>query len=178
MTTANPLDFSGKQHEPVVTTNAANPASSPAEQNDETHIDHPADEVWAGCRACYHGVPVPGEAGQNDETEREAIIERTARALFARTKEGRDHFTWPLNGERDRQRDLADAERFLTHVFGGNPFALRSSPAATTREWGYGRNGTVIHRGFTSRPRYPVDYDVFVREVTAWFPVPNEGETP
>lgn len=47
--------------------------------------------------------------------------ERTARMLFARTTEGRNGFTWPLNGERDRERDLRDARQFLIAAIGPKP---------------------------------------------------------
>lgn len=46
-------------------------------------------------------------------------LERTARMLFRRTHEGRNGFSWPLNGERDQQRDIEDARRFLTHAMNG-----------------------------------------------------------
>lgn len=45
-------------------------------------------------------------------------VERTARMLFARTHEGRNGFSWPLNGAADRERDLRDARRFLTRAIG------------------------------------------------------------
>lgn len=51
-------------------------------------------------------------------------VERTARMLFARTKEGRDGFTWPVDGDWGRQRDLDSARRFLVHAVGP------SAPAA------------------------------------------------
>jgi hypothetical protein len=47
------------------------------------------------------------------------MVERLARALFARSKEGRDGFTWPLNGDHDRQRNMNDARKLLVRVLGG-----------------------------------------------------------
>jgi hypothetical protein len=46
------------------------------------------------------------------------MVERLARALFARTKEGRDGFSWPLNGDHDRQRDMEMARNLLVRVLG------------------------------------------------------------
>ena len=54
-------------------------------------------------------------------------VERTARMLFARTHEGRNGFSWPLNGEIDRQRDLKDARAFLTRALGRAPSDIREA---------------------------------------------------
>ena len=42
-----------------------------------------------------------------------------ARTFHARTREGRDGFAWPINGERNRQRSLDDARRALRYVLNG-----------------------------------------------------------
>lgn len=46
------------------------------------------------------------------------VQERLARAFFARSQEGRNGFSWPLNGDRDRARDLENAGRVLHRILG------------------------------------------------------------
>ncbi len=48
----------------------------------------------------------------------DVVVERMARALFARTREGRNGFMWPLNGAFSRERDMEDAHRALTRILG------------------------------------------------------------
>jgi hypothetical protein len=50
--------------------------------------------------------------------EQEEMVERLARVLFMRTKEGRDGWTWPVNGESGRKRDMDDARRVLPYILG------------------------------------------------------------
>ena len=48
----------------------------------------------------------------------EAMVERMARMLFAQTTEARSGFTWPINGEWGRERDMERARRVLAYVLG------------------------------------------------------------
>lgn len=64
---------------------------------------------------CYDAEHDEGHAFEiTDE-----MVERLARAFFAQSKEGRDGFTWPLNGEVFRERDMAQARRTLEYVLTG-----------------------------------------------------------
>lgn len=46
-------------------------------------------------------------------------VERMARSTHSRTHEGRNGFSWPINGDWGRQRDLKDARRSLTYILNG-----------------------------------------------------------
>lgn len=46
----------------------------------------------------------------------DAMAEGMARMMFTQTTEGRNGFTWPLNGEWDRERDLERARTALRYV--------------------------------------------------------------
>ena len=51
-------------------------------------------------------------------TTDEAMVERMARILFAQTAEARNGWTWPINGEWGRARDMERAEKALRFVLG------------------------------------------------------------
>ena len=44
------------------------------------------------------------------------VVERMARMLFAQTTEARSGFTWPINGDWDRKRDMERARKVLEYV--------------------------------------------------------------
>lgn len=48
----------------------------------------------------------------------EAMVERMARMLFAQSTEARSGFTWPINGDWGRARDMERAETALAFVLG------------------------------------------------------------
>lgn len=60
-------------------------------------------------------------------------IERTARMLFARTKEGRDGFSWPLNPGVYKERDLEAARSFLIRALGPEGLAEHDREVAEKR---------------------------------------------
>lgn len=50
----------------------------------------------------------------------DAMVERMARSQHARTKEGRDGWSWPINGEWGKTRSLEAARRSLEYVIGAD----------------------------------------------------------
>jgi hypothetical protein len=47
------------------------------------------------------------------------MVERMARMIFAQSTEARSGFTWPINGDWGRQRDLERARTILEYVLPG-----------------------------------------------------------
>lgn len=73
----------------------------------------------AGFRAGRLSV-TPQAADDVAEIITDEVVERMARALYARTQEARAGFTWPINGDWGRRRDLVDARKLLHYIL-GNP---------------------------------------------------------
>lgn len=46
-------------------------------------------------------------------------VERMARSIHSRSAEGRSGFSWPVNGEWGRERDLKYARQSLTYILNG-----------------------------------------------------------
>ena len=63
--------------------------------------------------AHFSAQPTGGEVEVTDD-----MVERMARVLFSRTTEARNGWTWPINGDWGRQRDMDDARRVLGRVLG------------------------------------------------------------
>ena len=85
----------------------------------EFFSERDADEMTHQFRGGYHQGFIDGQSHSVPAEADEAMVERMARILFAQTTEARSGFTWPLNGERDRARDMERAEMALKFVLSG-----------------------------------------------------------
>ena len=69
-------------------------------------------------------------AGYRKAEITDEMVERMARTLFARTTEAGRGWTWPINGDWGRQRDLKDARKALRRVLGFTPVEQTEQRAA------------------------------------------------
>lgn len=70
-------------------------------------------------------------------------VERMARMFHARSKEGRDGFQWPVNGDWGRKRDMDNARRALEYVF-REPAGPAASDVSALAARGLGTGGYRI----------------------------------
>jgi hypothetical protein len=76
--------------------------AAPVDAEALAHIDHPSDEVWAGCRACYYRLPFPSRRSLTAEEVAERLgIRGYGKELFTVTLEAAGLTVYAATDKKD-----------------------------------------------------------------------------